>query len=148
MAVAMAPEIRLLSEDQHLMLSNKKPQHVTNDPTPLRFQCEWDNGGEDTKNGSDRIIVVVNAGAIDAASCPEETYEEHMQLSQRGLANDDECRSPEGMTNHETICEPDETTKILKWFSSTFSQVQGTDGRITLNDFKHTARSCDVSVMN
>ena len=134
MAVASTgSEIGILSEEQET-LSNEGLQHAIPASTDPGF-------GEECLNNDSELLVVVNVGALSGTFDSDSSSKHEMPIN-----DDDKHQSLDEQV--ETPLQEDaedETTELLKWFQTTFSQIEK-DGCITLKDFKYTARNCDVRI--
>ena len=117
---------------------------------------QYEDAAEEVENIF-QVIFVVNSKA-QAESLPDSGYaraieqqalqggKDHITVPPQGeVADQSDCREEESQlqagTGHK-----DETTNILQWFHSTFSEIERS-GIITLKDFKENARHSDVRIL-
>ncbi len=159
---ALSPEIEVLEENtlsnaqQPLMIDTLSATAVT----PLLPCIQYEDAAEYNNNMENvfQVTFIVNSKAQEESLPNSEPahHEIDEQALQGGVdhspqgegvnqANRHESLEEESQLQADTGCkDPNETTNMLGWFHSTFSEIER-NGIVTLKDFKEIARHSDVS---
>lgn len=141
----MEPEITLLPEEEvEEKEISAQPNSTSRETTALSRSCIQHEAAGDLRlscGAASDLIIVVNEPEGQMDSPRREPNEETIGSNEHHSDDEQSVEAPREVA----FSENRETMKILQWFHSTFSEMER-QGHITLKDFKHTAKSSDVSI--
>ena len=143
-------EIRVV-EEEDVQNGCVQPTKVLDSSTNCQYRCQGNQStaaAGDLYDGSDVIILVNQQAHLeDSDPGPEgpgsdlrDIASKPMQVPSLGIPLEAEKDNFKERQN----CDTKSGVSALNWFHDTFSQVEK-DGCISLNDFKHTAKTHEVS---
>ena len=135
--VSTWPEIEVLSqEDSKLNTKFIHPRASVNTTAFISPSIQYEGESPFESGGSEKN----DSGRMETAAWLDTAKTNHNHFSSQNKYSDRQC-SDEEMPQQMAF---EDAPGILDWFNCVFSQV-AKRGFITLKDFKHIAKSCDVS---